>query len=183
MSKNISRKTVLDATVLSNYATSDSIEYLIDILSRPLTVSAVNEELQHGYDDGYEFLENALDYMIFEGSKALNDPNYNRQNYNSILISNVSVKRDEIKRKLEAGEAEALYYALLYGGVLATDDGDARELAREYDVSVTGSLGLLVKGIKQEEVTVSVANEWLSEWQSTGYYSPVDDVRELSDRF
>ncbi len=63
MNKHRPQRIILDTTVISNYAVSGSIEYLIDVLPDPRTVPAVKEELQQGYEEGYTFLEDALDRL------------------------------------------------------------------------------------------------------------------------
>ena len=63
------------------------------------------------------------------------------------------------------------------GGTLVTDDGPARTLAADYDVVLTGSIGLLVRGVVREELTVETADKWLTTWiEERNYYSPVESV-------
>jgi len=58
-----------------------------------------------------------------------------------------------------------------------TDDGPARALAAEYDIALTGSIGLLVRGVVLKELTVETADEWLTTWiEERNYYAPVDSV-------
>jgi predicted nucleic acid-binding protein len=67
-------------------------------------------------------------------------------------------------------------------GTIATDDLAARRLATELDVSVTGSVGLLVLGIKREHIDSETADEWIDIWRTErGYYAPVESVTELID--
>lgn len=70
-------------------------------------------------------------------------------------------------------------------GTLVTDDGPARALAADYDLALTGSIGLLVRGVVLEELTVETADQWLTMWiEERNYYSPVDSVAEaLPDDF
>ncbi|WP_238532971.1 hypothetical protein [Halalkalicoccus jeotgali] len=144
-----------------------------------MVVTTVREELQQGYNAGYEFLGDALDLIVSDKP----DDEYDIRDNTVIHLKRIHSSREKIDSNLDPGEADSLYHALINGRVLATDDRDARQLARELDVPVTGSLGILVRGIKQDKITVSTANEWLSEWQDAGYHSPVDDMRELSDKY
>jgi len=66
-----------------------------------------------------------------------------------------------VRERLDPGEAQALVAALSAGGTLATDDGPARSLASEYDIAVTGSIGLLVRGVVRNELSVETADTWL----------------------
>jgi hypothetical protein len=63
------------------------------------------------------------------------------------------------------------------GGTFVTDDGPVRTLAADCDVTVTGSIGLLVRGVVLEELTVERADEWLTtRIDERNYYAPVDSV-------
>ena len=63
------------------------------------------------------------------------------------------------------------------GGTLVTDDGPARALTADYDIVLTRLIGLLVRGIVLEELTVETADEWLTMWiEERNYYTPVDSV-------
>ena len=63
MSDEIVQPVCLDATVLSNFASSETVDQLIAILDRPVTVPAVEAELERGRSEGYDFLEDALDSL------------------------------------------------------------------------------------------------------------------------
>lgn len=54
---------VLDATVLSNFASSSTVEQFGRILDHPATVPAVRDELERGRDLHYRFLDEALAYV------------------------------------------------------------------------------------------------------------------------
>jgi len=83
-----------------------------------------------------------------------------------------------VQTRLDPGEAEALWLAAhTADGTLVTDDGPARALAAEYDIALTGSIGLLVRGVVLKELTVETADEWLTTWiEERNYYAPVDSV-------
>lgn len=88
----------------------------------------------------------------------------------------------QLRERLDPGETEALRGAVEENGTLATDDLAARRLAGELDIPVTGSIGLLVLGIKREQVDAETADEWVETWRSErGYYAPVESVTELLD--
>ena len=58
-----------------------------------------------------------------------------------------------------------------------TDGGTARRLAADYDVALTGSIGLLVRGVVRDESTVETADEWLTTWiDEQNYYAPIESV-------
>jgi len=68
-------------------------------------------------------------------------------------------------------------------GTIASDDLVARRLSTELDMPVTGSIGLLVLGIKRERIDSETADECLEVWRDErGYYAPVESVTELLDK-
>lgn len=166
MSESFSRPVVLDATVLSNYASTDSVSWLTTTLDDLQTVPAVRTELEQGREVGYAYLEHALD--VLESGRigvAETAPEQLQQDYPAV------------QNHLDPGEAEALVAAHITGGTLVTDDGPARSLAADYGIALTGSIGLLVRGVVLEELTVETADEWLTTWiDERNYYSPVDNV-------
>jgi predicted nucleic acid-binding protein len=166
MSEGFSQPVVLDATVLSNYASTDSVTWLTTTLAHPQTVPAVRTELDRGREVGYAYLEHALDAL--ESGRigiAETAPEQLQQDYPTV------------QTRLDLGEAEALVAAQTAGGTLVTDDGPARTLATEYDIALTGSIGLLVRGVVLGELTIETADEWLTTWiEERNYYAPVDSV-------
>jgi len=153
MSGALASPVVLDATVLSNFANSDSVEFLTETLANPHTVPAVRTELEEGVAAGYRYLDVALD--IIDGSgidTADNAPDILSEEYDTIQV------------RLDAGEAEALVAAHIAGGTLATDDGAARSIAADYDVSLTGSIGLLIRGVVLGAISIDTADSWLTTW-------------------
>lgn len=139
MSESFSSPVVLDATVLSNFASTASVTWLTSVLGNPMTVPAVERELRRGTENGYAYLDTALE-AIETGHIPLEEsaPEQLEQTYPTI--------RDQ----LDLGEAEALVVADQTSGTLVTNDGAARHLASTYEIELTGSIGLLVRGVVQE---------------------------------
>jgi predicted nucleic acid-binding protein len=166
MSEPFSRPVVLDATVLSNYASTESVTWLTTTLENLQTVPAVRTELEQGREVGYAYLEHALDVVDSGGiGIAETAPEQLQQEYSTV------------QTRLDPGEAEALVAAHTADGTLVTDDGPARALAADYDIALTGSIGLLVRGVVLEDLTVETADEWLTTWiEDRHYYAPVDSV-------
>jgi len=160
---------VLDATVLSNFASSESISWLTTVFTTPLTAPVVNQELRQGVGHGYEFLHSAL-RAIESDEISVYYPAASQ-----ITSSEFPVLFDALDR----GEAQALGIAEQLGGAIATDDLPARRLAVDRNVPKTGSVGILVAGILRDELTVETADEWLETWQSEAdYHRPVESVTE-----
>jgi predicted nucleic acid-binding protein len=65
---------------------------------------------------------------------------------------------------------------------VATDDLAARQVAKNREIPVTGSIGLLVLGVERERIDSETADNWLDAWRKhRGYYAPVESVEELLD--
>lgn len=159
--------TFLDATVVSNFASTDAIEFLVEVLESPVVVPAVRDEIEEGRRVGHDYLASAIE--------AFDD---------GLRVSNIPPETGavRVRDRLDTGEAEALRGAFEHDGTLATDDLAARRLADDHDVPVTGSIGLLVLGIERGRIDGETADEWLQTWRDTrGYYAPVESIEEIID--
>jgi hypothetical protein len=61
---------VLDATVLSDFASSGSVEWMSTLVERPVTVPAVRTELRREREHGHRFLDSATEH---DGTLATDD--------------------------------------------------------------------------------------------------------------
>lgn len=155
----------LDATVISNYASTSSIGFLGDLLETPVVVPAVRDEIEQGAELGHEYLIRAVEAFDEE-----------------LAVSDVppEIAEENLRKRLDHGEVEALRGAIDHDGTIATDDLAARRLATELDIPVTGSIGLLVLGIERGMIDTETADEWIEMWRrERGYYAPVESVTEL----
>lgn len=111
-----SNATVLNTTVLSNFAQVDHVELLLD-LPRLVTVAAVQEELEAGAET-HLYIEHALAML---GDRI------------PVLTPSSSAEKVEEKllETLDPGEAQALAVAETADGTVVTDDGDARTTANQ----------------------------------------------------
>lgn len=50
----------LDTTVISNFASTNSVEFLVHVLEAPVVVSAVRDEIERGVEHGHEYLTSAV---------------------------------------------------------------------------------------------------------------------------
>jgi predicted nucleic acid-binding protein len=151
---------VLDATVLSNLAYTDDLDLLDRLTASCVTVEAVNEELRAG-TSSYDELARAVD---------------------AIEMIDYHEPTNTIRTALDRGEAHALQAAIDHDGTLATDDLPAREHAADRNVPLTGSVGLLVRLVVQNDLTADDADEILHQWITEyRYRSPVESVHEVLD--
>ncbi|MDH5021202.1 twitching motility protein PilT [Halobacterium rubrum] len=155
---------VLNTTVLSNFAAIDRIG-LVAHLAGICTVPVVKHELNAGVQT-HPYLQPALD--------ALHD---------TILVAPFSetvANRDDVVRShLDPGESQAFALADTHHGRLLTDDGDARTFAKQQDVTVVGSVGLLLTALNAGRITEATANDWLQTWiDDYDYYVPYRTIDE-----
>lgn len=166
MPDEIDQPVVLDATVLSNFAATDSITQLVAILDQPVAVPAVRTELETGQDH-HSFLASALDQ--FGDDISVIEP----QTQSTTQVT-------DIRARLDSGEAASLLGAMAYDGTLATDDLAARDVAADLGVPVTGSIGILVLGVRRDVIARETANRWLDDWnEKRGYYAPVERIEDV----
>lgn len=164
MSAVPSEPTVLNTTAPSNFAYIDQME-LLETLPRVCTVTEVQSELRAGIES-YPYLQRALD-SLGDAIPVI------------ALDESVDEAARELETRLDPGEAQAFAVADIYDGTLVTDDGPARALARDTDVSVTGSIGVLIRAVDNDQIPEAEADQWLKQWiDETDYRAP---SRNLSD--
>ena len=153
---------LLDNTVLSNFA----LVARIDLLATGMGgATATPSQVMHEFRDGIargrlpdtrlawlEVVElSAEEQRLFEGLAA----------------------------RLNAGEAACLAIAIRRGGRILTDDRDARKLAAQYKVPVSGTIGVLLRLVQIGTLTLPEANDLLGQMIEYGYRSPVSRLDDL----
>ena len=84
--------------------------------------------------------------------------------------------------RLGAGERSCLAVAYHRHGLFASDDLDARAPARQYEIVITGTLGILLQSMRIACLTLDQANSLLLDMIAAGYHSPLDRLDSLLDR-
>jgi len=154
--------TLLDNTVLSNFA----LVGRPDIVQRlwadaACTTPAAKAEYQTGITAGLVPVTAWTDLRVVT------------------LTETETAFAAELPPRLGAGERTCLAVALHRQGRLASDDQDARSMARRHGVPTTGTLGILVLGVRQGLLSKDEANALLKEMIAAGYRSPVTDLDSL----
>lgn len=158
MTEAPSTPTVLNTTVLSNFAQVEHVELLVD-LPRLVTVPAVHAELEAGIET-HPYIDHALAVLGDDISVISPSP----------VAENLEA---ELLESLDPGEAQALAVADVANGTLVTDDGDARMTAEQRDVNLTGSIGLLVRFVEDGHLSAELADRYLKRWiDEAGFRSP-----------
>lgn len=153
---------LLDNTVLSNFALVGRIELLTNALgSQIATTPQVMDEFNDGVARG-RVPETKLDWLE---------------------VINIEAKEEtvfqELLMRVNAGEAACLALASQRNGRILTDDRDARKLAAQLKIPVSGTLGVLLRLVEIDTLTLFEANEILGQMVSKGYRSPVQKLEEL----
>ncbi|WP_135665888.1 PIN domain-containing protein [Halorhabdus rudnickae] len=161
------RPTVLDTSVLSNFAHVNRVE-LLDDLPRLATVEAVRTELAAGIET-HSYLERAV--VTLDDDIPVITPSPAAQEVEQHLL-----------KRLDPGEAQALAVADVRNGTIVTDDGDARSIARNRDVPLTGSIGVLVRFVEDDVMSVEDADRYLKRWiDEAGFRAPARDIETFLD--
>ena len=80
---------------------------------------------------------------------------------------------------LGAGEASCLAVAYHRQAILATDDAKARKIARQWNLKITGTIGILLAAVRQDRITLPEANRLLEQMMAAGFRSPVSDLADI----
>jgi predicted nucleic acid-binding protein len=86
-----------------------------------------------------------------------------------------------LERQLDPGEAECLAVALERGYRFLSDDFAARRMAEINGLLVSGTIGILLKGVTGGVIALPEADRLLAEMILHGYRAPVRSLRELLD--
>jgi predicted nucleic acid-binding protein len=165
--------TLIDATVVSNFAAVERLDLLRRALSTAEMAAAVYSEILQGIEDGYEFLR-AVDAHVSPG-----------QPHGWLRLTDLEGEdeRERYARLLtvvQPGEAASLAMSAHRGWTFATDDRAARLIATQEGVAVTGTLGILLQLVDRGFVSLDEANRLLGLMIARARYrSPATDLREL----
>ena len=148
---------VSDTSPLLNLALIDRLDLLRDQFTTVVVPEQVWSELMAG-EDGVEALRTVHDEGVIE-----------------IVSVEETPLGAEFRRTLDTGEAAALAYAIeADADLVLLDEREARQTARRHGLSMTGVLGILLRG--NREGTVSLRAE-LDRLRTAGFWI-ADDLYE-----
>ena len=158
----MSVQVLLDNTVLSNFALVGQTHLLRDSLGRrAATVAEVVQEYERG--------------VLLGRTPPLN--------WQWITIYGLAADELELYqtflRKVSAGEAACLTVAYLRTMAVFTDDRDARQIAIQYGIPVSGTIGVLVEATRRNILSLEQANRVLLEMIHLGYRAPFSTLDSL----
>lgn len=161
----MTRPVLLDNTVLTNLALVNRVDLVIRLWgAAACTTASAIAEYQAGVQSGL------LPADAWTGLPVLT------------CTEDETAFEASLPPRLGAGERTCLAVAVHRQGLLATDDLDARNAAREHHVPVTGTVGVLIACVRQGHLSRRQAKALLSDMTAAGFRSPVADLGQLLDK-
>ena len=164
---------IFNTTALSNFAAAGRLDLLATRYhDSAFTSVEVSDELRRGINAGYNFLEAAYHQL-----ETVDPAGWLR------VLSPESTSehrlRTEFDELLDPGEASCLALAISRQLVFVTDDLAARQLAEARNVTLTGTLGILIALVRDKNLSLQEANELLIAMIQRGYRSPIERLDGL----
>ena len=158
-----------DTVTLSNFVLSGAFGLLLDRYGPFLRVTEqVRAELAAGRARGYPELE-AVERALATGSIVPTEP----------MTTPESELFVDLLHALGSGEASCIALARLRDGIVATDDRTARSYCADWNIPVTGSIGILKALCIDNAVSSKEADAILERMVVAGFYSPVRRISDL----
>ena len=96
-----------------------------------------------------------------------------------LLTPGEQTQFDILREHLGRGEASCLAVAQERGYRLASDDKDARRVARQLGISLTGTIGVLAILVRQGLISLAEGDRFLHEMVAAGYRSPLTTLGDV----
>ena len=163
---------ISNTTVISNFASVGRLDLLHQVFDEVYLSTEVYAEIQDGLAEGHVFyadIETHIHPLTPQGwlhLVALTDENEIR------LF-------DQLLESLHRGEASSLAIAVQRGWAFFSDDARARQIGRELQVPVSGTLGVLLQAVRKHYLPLAEANALLDQMIRAGYRSPYTSLAEL----
>lgn len=160
---------IFDNCVLSNFALSNSL-YIIKKMYEGVSyiTDFTAAENMRGIAQGYGGLE-MIREALHEGWIREVTLNSNEE---KTLFESLSVS-------MGSGEASSIAAAKVRGFVFACDDRVARREAALLQVTLTGTIGIILRAIREDVISVQTADDALNLMIRHGFYAPVSSIREI----
>ncbi len=160
---------VVDTCVLSNFALSRSLFILQSCYSRQVYITSfVMAEILKG---------------LLKGHKGLSDIKKALSEGWLIETSMKNIKErtlfETLSASLGSGESSCIAVAKNRGLTFASDDLVARREAILLNIPLTGTVGILVKAINRNVITLQRGETILADMKKHGFYAPVFFLNEL----
>ena len=145
--------------MLSNFALVKSVDLVLRLWPEAAcTTEAVRAEYQRGADAGLVPAGVWDELPIVE------------------LEERESEFSEEFATRIGMGERTCIAVAKQRGGLFVSDDAQARAIAREHRIPVSGTIGLLVRAVRRGLISRDEANTLLTSMIAAGYRSPAEKL-------
>jgi len=162
VAEQIDQPVILDNTVLTNFALVGRADLVIHLWpTTACTTPPVLDEYRSGTASELVPADSWADLTVIA------------------LTEEETALADSFSTRLGSGERSCLTVAVCRQGLLATDDLDARRIARQQNVPLTGTIGILTLCVRRGYLYREEANGLLAEMIALGYYSPFDSLDQL----
>jgi predicted nucleic acid-binding protein len=162
VTEQIDQPVVLDNTVLTNFALVDRTDLVMRLWpTTACTTPSVLDEYRSGVASGLVSADAWADLTVVTMTEE-----------ETALAAGFSTR-------LGAGERSCLAVAVCRRGLLASDDLDARRIAQQQNVPLTGTIGILTGCVRRGSLSREEANNLLAEMIALGYHSPFDTLDRL----
>ncbi|MBS3737021.1 hypothetical protein KGY72_07630 [Candidatus Bipolaricaulota bacterium] len=160
-----------DSTVLINFGEIKAFNLLIDLYPERIVIA--EEVRQDIFEESYR-TEKVLKKYLKEGS------------IDTLTLSSLAELSlyNEYSNKLDPGEAATIVAASRNNGIVATDDRDARRIARNKEnLKITGSVGILLRSVSKNLKTVQEAEGLHSKMiEKANYFSPINSLKAYIEK-
>lgn len=153
---------LLDNTVLSNFALTDRIDLLQAAFANAVSITEQVAAEFHAGVAGSRLPQTDLSWL-----PVLRLTKKELHLYEGLC------------KHLNAGEAACLAWAANKECIVFTDDRDARELASQMQIPVSGTIGVLLRLNDLGRLSITEANALLAAMVAYGYRSPVTTLAQL----
>jgi predicted nucleic acid-binding protein len=163
---------ITNTTVISNFASVGRLNLLRQLFGEVYLSTEVYAEIQDGLAEGHAFyagIETQVHPLTPQGWLRL------------ISLTGEAELRvfGQLMDSLHRGEAASLAIAVQRGWAFFSDDARARQIGRNLHVPVSGTLGVLLRAVKAQFVSLVEANALLDQMIQAGYRSPYTNLAEL----
>ncbi len=164
---------IFDTTVLSNFAVVGQVALLEKLyVGRACTALSVADEIGRGLSAGYAYLRTAEAAFAGLGQSGWLP-----------ILSLTSAREQalymELSLSLASGEAACISLASIQGLILASDDLAARREASRRGVRLTGTVGILLRAVREQHLELADANQILAQMIALRYRAPVQRLDDL----
>ena len=160
---------ILDTCVFSNFALSHSLDILKRCYHQDIHVTSfVVGEILKGFHQGYRELGEINKALAEEW---VTETKFQGKEERALFVT--------LSVSLGAGEASSIAIAKHRGFTFASDDLTARREANLLGITLTGTLGILLKAVQLKLITLKKGDGVLNRMKEEGFYTPVKSLKDI----